>query len=201
MIGNQAGIDSLMLIPKYLRTKSDAGLSYTEYLATATPQQLDNWQAFEKQVALRDEQRALLASFTRPMPVLCTSGTWCGDCVAQVPMLAAIEAANPGIISLRVLDRDEHADLSEQVMICGGQRVPTVIFLNELFEFVGLYGDRTLARYRAIAAKQLGGACPLPGAPIPADEIAATLQDWVDEFERVQLMLRVSPKLRQLHSD
>lgn len=190
-----------MLTPDFLRTKFNAGLSYADYLATATPQQLDNWRAFGKRVALTDTQRGLVASFSRPMPVLCTSGAWCGDCVAQVPMLAAIEAANPGVVTLRLLDRDEHADLAERVEICGGRRVPTVIFMNEVFDFVGLLGDRTLHRYRALAAKQLGGACPLPGAPIPADEVGATLADWVDQFERVQLLLRLSPKLRELHGD
>ncbi|HZW08711.1 MAG TPA: thioredoxin family protein [Phycisphaerales bacterium] len=190
-----------MLSPTFLRTKFEAALRYDDYAATATPQQRDNWRAAEGRIALTPAQRSLLAGFTRPMPVLVTSGTWCGDCVAQVPMLRAIEQANPGVIALRILDRDEHIDLSEQIQICGGLRVPTVIFLNEAFDFVGLLGDRTLARYRALAAKQLGGACPLPGAPIPADEIAATLQDWIDEFERVQLLLRLSPKLRQLHGD
>lgn len=196
-----AGVDFSMLTPEYLRIRFEAGLSYDEYLATATPQQLDNWRAVEQQVSLTDAQQSLLASFTRPMPVLCTSGTWCGDCVVQVPMLAAIEKANPGMISLRLLDRDEHADLAGQITICGGQRVPTVLFLNELFEFVGLLGDRTLSRYRAMAAKELGGACPLPGTPLPADEIAATVQEWVEQFERVQLMLLLSPKLRALHRE
>ena len=190
-----------MLTPKYLRTKFDAGLTYDQYLATATPQQLDNWRAFERRVALTGAQRSLVGAFDRPMPVLVTSGTWCGDCVAQVPMLRAIEAANPELITLRLLDRDEHADLAEQIKICDGLRVPTVIFMNECFDFVGLLGDRTLARYRAIAAKKLGGACPLPGAPAPADEVAATLADWVGEFERVQWLLRLSPKLRALHAD
>jgi hypothetical protein len=27
------------------------------------------------------------------------------------------------------------------------------------------------------------------------------MQGWIDEFERVQLMLRLSPRLRQLHGD
>jgi hypothetical protein len=31
--------------------------------------------------------------------------------------------------------------------------------------------------------------------------MAATLQDWVDEVERIQLMLRVSPRLRQKYGD
>lgn len=190
-----------MLTPDTLRTTFAAGLAYAEYVATGTPQHQANWRAFEPRVALTQQQRTLLASFTRPMPVLVTSGTWCGDCVAQVPMLAAIERANPAVIRLRIVDRDEHAELARQIQICGGLRVPTVLFMNEVFDFVGLLGDRSLNRYRALAAKQLGGACPLPGAPLPADEVAATLQDWVDEFERVQLLLRLSPKLRQLHGD
>jgi hypothetical protein len=37
--------------------------------------------------------------------------------------------------------------------------------------------------------------------PPPPDELAATLQDWINELERVQLMLRLSPRLRQKHND
>jgi hypothetical protein len=38
-------------------------------------------------------------------------------------------------------------------------------------------------------------------AHLSADEATATLQGWLEEFERVQLMLRTSPRLRQLHGD
>jgi hypothetical protein len=68
-------------------------------------------------------------------------------------------------------------------------------------EFVGLYGDRTLSRYRAVAARQTGAACELPGAEAPRDEMDATMADWVNEFERVQLLLRLSPRLREKHGD
>lgn len=116
-------------------------------------------------------------------------------------MLDHIAHANPEAIRLRLVDRDQHADLARQVMICGGLRVPTALFLNEDFEFVALAGDQVLARFRAKAQAKLGAACPLPGAPVPADEIAATLQDWVDEVERAHLLCRLSPKLRQRHGD
>jgi hypothetical protein len=79
--------------------------------------------------------------------------------------------------------------------------VPVVVFMNEDFDFVAFAGDRTLARYRALAGRLLGPSCPLPGVAVPADEVGATLQDWVDEFERVHLLLRLSPKLRQRHGD
>jgi len=66
---------------------------------------------------------------------------------------------------------------------------------------VSAFGDRTLSRYRALAQRQLGPSCPLPGAPVPDDEIAATFQDWMDEIERVQLLCRLSTKLRTKHGD
>jgi hypothetical protein len=189
-----------MLDAGFLRQKFDRGLPYREYAATATLSQRPGWDAAYERTRLDPPQRALISGFVRPMPVLVLSGTWCGDCVAQCPMLARIAEGSPQI-DLRFLDRDEHRDLSERATICGGQRVPTAIFMNPDLEFVSLLGDRTLARYRAIAAAKLGAFCPLPGAEVPPDEAAATLQDWVDEFERVHLLLRLSPKLRTRYGD
>lgn len=190
-----------MLNVDVLAAKFAAGLGYGAYVETGKPQHREAWAAAGERVRLTEAQWGLISSFTRRINILVLSGTWCGDCVAQCPMLAAIAAANPGRIDLRLLDRDEHVDLSERARICGGLRVPTAIYMNEDHEFVSLLGDRTLTRYRALAAKQLGASCPLPGAEVPAEEVAATLQDWVDETERVHLVLRLSPKLRQRHGD
>jgi hypothetical protein len=41
----------------------------------------------------------------------------------------------------------------------------------------------------------------MPGVALPADEGAETLQEWLNEFERVQLLLRLSGRLRQKHGD
>lgn len=190
-----------MLTPGFLRDQFNAALDYRAYVATGTPQQQPNWAAAESAIRLTAGQATLVGGFVRRMVVLVISGTWCGDCVQQVPMMAAIAAAAPRMINLRILDRDQHLELAEQVRICGGLRVPTAIFMNEDHEFVSLLGDRTLARYRAMASQKLGTACPLPGAPLPPDLAAATLQDWLNEFERVQLLLRLSPKLRDRHGD
>ncbi len=184
----------------FLAARFAAGLNWSDYLATGKPAQREAWNAVYNQVFLSDSQRKLLADFKRDMKVICLSGIWCGDCVQQGPLLQRIaEAADR--ITLVWLDRDEHKDLAARVQINQGLRVPTVIFLSEDDEFCGLYGDRTLTRYRAMADSQLGPACPIPGAPIPTDELLATMQDWLDEFERIQLLLRLSPRLRQKHND
>jgi len=184
-----------------LRTTFEAGLPYQDYVSTGTPDQLRNWKAFHDVAGINDAQRTLLAGFKRRMNVVVSSGMWCGDCVQQCPFFDHIERTNPGVIRVRFVDRDEHAGFANSIKICGGMRVPVVVFANEDFDFVSLLGDRTLTRYRAIAARQLGPSCPMPGAAVPADEVAATLTDWVEEFERVQLLLRLSTKLRERHGD
>ena len=184
----------------FLKAKFDAGLEYDAYLATDAEKGA-RWRELGTKLSLHDDQARLISGFTRRMNVLVSSGIWCGDCVAQGPMIDTIRAANPAAIAVRWLDRDEHMDLSEQIMINQGLRVPTVIFMAEDFEPVSILGDRTLSRYRAMAAKQLGPSCPLPGAPVPQDELDATLQEWLDEFERVHLILRLSTRLREQHGD
>lgn len=195
-----ASIAAPLLDRDFLAAKFAAGLNWPDYLATGKPAQRDAWNAVYNQVSLSDSQRKLLADFKRDMKVICLSGIWCGDCVQQGPLLQRIDEAAERI-TLVWLDRDEHKDLAARVQINQGLRVPTVIFLSEDDEFCGLYGDRTLTRYRAMADSQLGPACPIPGAPIPIDELLATMQDWLDEFERIQLLLRLSPRLRQKHND
>jgi len=183
----------------FLKNKHETGLSYGAYLAT-DPMRGAAWRKKSDGIKLSTDQRTLLARFVRPMPVICLSGIWCGDCAVQCPMLDAIASACP-IVDLVFLDNAEHSDLANEVRIAGGNRVPTVLWMSEEYEFVHLLGDRTLSRYRQLAATQLGAACPLPSFVQPADEVAIMVGEWLNEFERVQWILRLSPHLRQLHGD
>jgi hypothetical protein len=46
-----------------------------------------------------------------------------------------------------------------------------------------------------------GPACPT-GLVIPGDSLLSQVtEEWLDEFERVQWLLRLSPRLRQKHGD
>lgn len=104
-------------------------------------------------------------------------------------------------IQIRYFDRDDHPDLSDELQTCGGRRVPTVQFLAEDGAPCGRFGDRTLSRYRQIAAEQQGAACPT-GLVLPEQaDFGIVVQEWLDEFERIHLMLRTSARLRQKHGD
>ncbi|HEV8377523.1 MAG TPA: thioredoxin family protein [Tepidisphaeraceae bacterium] len=185
----------------YLSEKFSQAFPYVGYLATGTAEQQRRWSQVYDAAKLTTAQLQLLSGFSRQMKVLILSGIWCGDCVQQCPLLGRIAEQRPDLIELRLLDRDANRDLTEQLRINAGDRVPVVLFVAEDFELCSIQGDRTLTRYRALARSQLGAACPIGIAPPPADELAATLQDWLNEFERIQLMLRLSARLRKKHGD
>lgn len=177
------------------------GLSYADFLAKyGTDEQRRRWDAVYAQVTLTTEQTALLKSFRRQMIVPVIAGTWCGDCVQQCPIFAHIAAANP-LIEIRYFDRDSNLDMADAIRICGGRRVPTVIFLSEEGAFCGVMGDRTITKYRELTSALEGAACPT-GLVVPNQTtLAGVIQDWINEFERVQAMLRLSPRLREKHGD
>jgi hypothetical protein len=176
-------------------------LPYTTFLDRfATPAQRTRWDAFHARVHLSAEQNALLAGFVRPMPVLCLAGAWCGDCINQCPIFDHLAQASP-MIALRFLDRDAHPEVREALSINGGHRVPVLVFMSEDFLEVSRYGERTLSTYRRLAADQLGAACPTGLVPPPADHITQDVAEWLAEFERAQLLLRLSPRLRAKHGD
>jgi thiol-disulfide isomerase/thioredoxin len=185
----------------FLRQEFDSALPYRQYLLTGTQEQQRRWQQVYDAAKLSPDQARLIEGFSRYMKVLIVSGIWCGDCVQQCPLLERIAEANPEKVQLRLVDRDVHRQLSEKLRMNAGDRVPVAMFLAEDFELCSVFGDRTLSRYRSLAAKHLGAACPLAIVPPDPDELSATLKDWLDEFERIHLMLRLSARLRQKHGD
>jgi thiol-disulfide isomerase/thioredoxin len=178
----------------------DAGLPYADFLRKyANPDQLRRWNDFHASVQLTPLQTTLLQSFVREMKVLVVAGAWCGDCVNQCPIFLHFELAQPKI-RVRYFDRDDNPDLTAELQTCGGARVPTVVFLSEDGHICGRFGDRTLSKYRSMMATYAGPACP-SGLAVEGSLTDAVVQDWLNEFERIQWMLRTSSRLRQRHGD
>ena len=158
------------------------------------------WENALAATQLTDPQRELLAKFKRETHVLVLAGAWCGDCVSQCPIFERIAEAAP-VFKVRYLDRDVHADAQKELQINGGDRVPVAVFFSEDGFEVSRYGERTLAKYRTLAAQLSGETCAT-GLVKGSDPLQAQIaQDWLNEFERVQWILRLSPRLRRKHGD
>jgi hypothetical protein len=193
----------MLLDAETLRRKFDQGLSFEALLAASEPVgHRPQWDERHGRLALDPAQAALAGSFTRDMNVLCLTGTWCGDCALQGASLARIAEANPDKVHLRFLPKSEdHADLIMRAPINAGFRVPVTWFMAEDFEPLHFFGDRTLSRYRSMARKQLPPGQANVIAPPPADPVREVLHEMLDMFERAQLMLRLSARLRTRHGD
>lgn len=177
------------------------GLAYADFIARyANDAQKERWRQVHAQVSLNATQKALLAAFTRRMPVLVLAGAWCGDCINQCPIFEHFAAACP-LIQTRYLDRDEHADVQKVLQINGGNRVPVLVFFSEDGFEVARYGERTLSKYRQMMRDQAGPSCPTGILPANDPLLVQVTQDWLNEFERIQWLLRLSPRLRQKHGD
>ncbi len=189
------------MTPNLLSDKFATALTYDPYVRTGKEEHQRRWKQVYDATTLTDDQKLLLGSFTRKTNILVMSGTWCGDCVQQCPLIARIAETKSDLIDLRFLDRDQHRDLMQQVRINAGDRVPVAILMAEDFEVCSVFGERTLSRYRALMRSKLGIACPIALGPPDQNELAETLQGWLDEIERIQWMLRLSPRLRQKYGD
>lgn len=183
------------------QTIFESALPYHEFLKKhGNETQRARWAAVYEQVRLSDRQRLLLGGFAREMNVLVLTGAWCGDCVNQCPSMEHIANASPKI-RLRFIDRDVDHALREALAINLGHRVPVMVMLSEDFAEVSRYGERTLSAYRRMAAERLGPACPVGVRPPEGDHLVAITQEWLDEIERAQLLLRLSHRLRERHGD
>ncbi len=187
---------------EHLQRKFQIGVAYDAFVASGAPEGHDRqWHERHARLALDADQRAMVGGFTRTINVLCLTGTWCGDCALQGAAMQRVAEANPERIDLRFIPRaEEHADIIVPNQINGGFRVPVTWFMAEDFAYVSRFGDRTLSRYRSMARKMLPGASNVL-APEPEDPLREVLGEVLGEFERVHLLLRLSPRLRERHGD
>jgi len=177
------------------------GLPMSDFIKRyGTPPQQSRWKQTLDAVALTSAQRELLAAFKRETNVLVLAGAWCGDCSGQCPIFDRFAEAAP-ILKVRYIDRDEHADVQKELQINGGNRVPVAIFFSEDGQEVARYGERTLSKYRQLMQEFSPAGC-LSGLVRTGDPLLAQVtQDWLDQFERAQWILRLSPRLRAKHGD
>ena len=185
----------------FLRSHFEQGLPIEPFVSGLDLTQQGQWQQRYEQLDISSDQQEILDSFKRNMKILCLTGPWCGDCALQGAALAKLAHACTEHIELRFLPRDESwAELIVSSMINAGTRVPVTWIMAEDFEPCARIGDRTLSRYRSMARKALGPDSNVL-APAPEDPVQEVLQEMLDEVERVQWMLQLSPRLRERHGD
>jgi Thioredoxin len=126
------------------REQFESGMTYDAYKAQMTRNR-EQFEQNEKDVQLSPQDEQAFKSLAQPLNVVALAEDWCGDVIANLPILGRLEQASAGKLNVRILLRDQQP--GEQVMdqhLNKGQfkSIPTLIFLDQSFNEQGVWVER-----------------------------------------------------------
>ena len=155
------------------RERFEQGMSYDEYKAQMTRNR-ERLEANERDLKLTDAQLAPFKNLKQPLNVLALGEDWCGDVIANLPILARI-AQESGKLNVRVFLRDQNLDLMDQYLKNGEFRsIPVFAFLDDNFNELGRFIERpdSVTELRAQKRRELFAQNPRFGSPdTPIDQL------------------------------
>src|SRR4051812_44304699 len=123
------------------RERFEQGMTYDAYKAQMTRSR-DRFEANEQAVELRADDIAFFAELDGPLHVLVLAEDWCGDVIANLPVLGRL-AAESGTLDIRVFLRDQNLDLIDQYLKDGQHRsIPVFVFFDATFKELGHWIER-----------------------------------------------------------
>jgi len=185
---------------EFWRKHFEAGMRLESFIKSGKPEEITLWkERTDRTPEPTKEQRARLEGYNRELNILVYAATWCGDCSRQAPMLKKLADIAGEKVRLRFVERESSKELQDELRLVGGLRVPVVVFLTEDFWEVSRFGERLLHVYRSKAAREIGRG--VDEGLLSPHALELEMSEWVDIFERILLMVRLSPPLRRRHGD
>lgn len=167
------------------RERFSSGFTYDEYKSQMTRNQ-DKVEANEAAVRLSDDDLAAFRALTGPIHVVALAEDWCGDVIANLPVLGVL-ARECGTLDLRVFLRDQNKDLMARWLNQGlYESIPVFAFFDDRFTEIGVFIERPASvtaerksRREAIhAANPAFGAADAPIDQLP-DDVRARLSSAI----------------------
>jgi len=155
------------------RARWDKGITYDEFKAAMTRNQ-ERFAENESRVALDPETVRTFKSLPKPLRVLVLAEDWCGDVIANLPILGRLDKEVPAL-DVRIFYRDQNLDLMERWLNQGKyQSIPVFVFFDENFRELGHWIERpaSVTERRAAERKKIFAAHPEFGSPdAPVDQL------------------------------
>ena len=164
------------------RARFDKGLTYDAYKAQMTRNR-ERFDENEKRVDLSKEDVAAFLALPRPVKVVVLAEDWCGDVIANLPVLGRL-AKESGKLDVRIFLRDQNDDIMQRYLNKGQfKSIPVLVFFDEDFRELGHWIERpaSVTEIRAKRRKDIFAAHPefgSPDAPVDAlpEEVRVRLQ-------------------------
>jgi Thioredoxin len=165
------------------REQFEAGMTYAEYKAQMTRNR-EQLEANERDLQLSPDDIEVFRSLPRPLNVLALAEDWCGDVIANLPILGRL-AAESGKLNVRVLLRDQQpgSAVMDQYLNRGQFRsIPTFIFLDDDFNELAHWIERpdSVTQRREQKRRELYAGHPEWGSPgTPINELPEDIRTQV----------------------
>jgi len=155
------------------RARWEKGITYEAFKGAMTRNQ-DRFAENEGRVALDPETVRTFKSLPQRLHVLVLAEDWCGDVVANLPILGRLAQEAPAL-DVRVFYRDQNLDLMERWLNQGKyQSIPVLVFFDEDFRELGHWIERpaSVTARRAQLREKIFAAHPEFGSPeAPVDQL------------------------------
>jgi selT/selW/selH-like putative selenoprotein len=123
------------------RERFEQGMTYAAYRAQMTRNQ-DRFDDTERTVQLRAEDVTFFQELAQPLNVLVLAEDWCGDVIANLPVLGRLAQAT-GKLNLRIFLRDQNPDLMDRYLNAGQYRsIPVFVLFDADFRELGHWIER-----------------------------------------------------------
>src|SRR2546425_11121428 len=118
-----------------------SGLTYEGYKDQMTRNR-DRVEANEARIGFDPDDLDAFRSLRTPIHVLALAEDWCGDVIANLPILGKLAAAT-GTLDVRVFLRDQNKDLMQRYLNQGKyESIPVFAFFDDSYDELGVFIER-----------------------------------------------------------
>jgi hypothetical protein len=166
------------------REQFEAGMTYDAYKAQMTRNR-EQFEQNEKDLQLGSDDAQAFSTLPQPLNVLALAEDWCGDVIANLPIVGRLAEASAGKLNLRVLLRDQQPGetvMNEHLNKGQYKSIPTVIFMDGNLNEVGVWVERpdSVTRLREEKRQALYAQHPEWGDPnTPIAELAEEVRTQI----------------------
>jgi hypothetical protein len=169
------------------REQFESGLTYDAYKAQMTRNK-EQVEQNEKDLELKPDDVQALKDLPKTVNVMALAEDWCGDVVANLPVLGKLAQESGGKLNVRIHLRDQEpgSQIMDQYLNRGEfKSIPTFIFLDGEFNELGVWIERpdSVTKLREEKRQALYAAHPEWGDPSkPIAELPEDIRTQVQQL-------------------
>lgn len=164
------------------KERFESGMTYDAYKAAMTRNR-ERFEENERNVSLDPEIVAFFRALPRPLNVVVLAEDWCGDVIANLPVMAVLARDVGPALELRCFIKADVPDLATRYLNHGRfESLPVFAFFDEAWNDVGAFIERPVAvterreadRRAVYASNPAFGSPDAPASELP-DDVRAEL--------------------------